>query len=128
MTKRVWLVLLIGIFFVLPVQGQEAKGDSYPVTVHVSRSEVVFITDNNSPSPYERIEATIEGRHYTLIGTRFANTKFSLGIKPAAMKTGDYKARLVDEKTVNAALYYRQYEFLFADGSKLKFDVIGESE
>jgi hypothetical protein len=122
--KKILLPLLAVFFLALPLRAQAPAADTFPIAVHVARSEVIFVSE----VPCEKIEASIDGRHYTLIGTSIANTKFSFGIKPTPMKTGDYKARLVQEKAVNAALYFRQYEFLFADGAKMKFDVIGESE
>jgi hypothetical protein len=112
----------------LPCLGQAPNSATYPVAIHVTRSEVVFISSNDVVGPYTVIDATIDGHKYRLIGVKFANTRFSFGVKPAVLKTGDYKARVTQQQTVNSAQYFRQYELLFTGGEKLKFDVIGESE
>jgi hypothetical protein len=114
----------------LPCLGQAPNNAAYPVTVHVTRSEVVFISSGDviGIGPYAVVEATIDGRKYKLIGVKIADTRFSFGVKPAVLKTGDYKARVTQQQTVNSAQYFRQYEFLLTGGEKLKFDVIGESE
>lgn len=127
MMKNVLLTLFIAILLI-PCLGRAQKDEPYPLAAHVTRSEVIFISSGDMVGPYSVLDATIDGHRYRLLGIRFANTKFSLGMKPTSFKVGDYKARMLEDKPVNSAQYFRQYEFLLADGSKLKFDVIGESE
>ncbi|HWA96478.1 MAG TPA: hypothetical protein VG844_17910 [Terracidiphilus sp.] len=122
------LLALLAFVIVIPCSSQAPKDEAYPLTAHVSDSETVFIPGSGIDQPYAEITATIDGHHYKLIGTFGANTKFSFGIKPTTMKPGNYKARLLQDKNVDAAFYFRQYEFLLSDGKKLKFEVIGESE
>lgn len=125
--KNLMVALMLSLI-ALPCRGQSANTSAYPVTVHVTRSEVVFISSNDIVGPYTVVDATIAGHKYKLIGVRLANAKFSFGIKPAVLKTGDYKARVTEENTVNVAEYFRQYEFVLSSGEKLKLNVIGESE
>lgn len=108
--------------------GQTPQDNPYPITVHVTSRETVFIAMHGNVAPYAEITATIEGHHYKLIGTSMANTKFSFGVQPTTMRTGDYKARVLQDKQVDAASYFREYELLLSDRKTLKFMVIGESE
>ena len=125
---RSLLFVLMLSLIAQPSRGQAANDTAYPIAVHVTRSEVVFISNNNMVGPYTVVDATLDGHKYKLIGVKLSNAKFAFGIKPAVLKTGDYKARVTEEKIVNAAQYFRQYEFLLSNGDKLKLDVIGESE
>jgi hypothetical protein len=127
MRTNILLAMIVSLL-ALPSFGQAPGDETYPLTVQVTHSEVIFLSSGSMLGPYSVIEATIDGRNYKLIGEKFANTKFSFGIKPAVLKVGKYKARVTEEKFVNVAQYFRQYEFQLADGNKLKFDVIGESE
>jgi hypothetical protein len=44
------------------------------------------------------------------------------------LRVGDYKAKITKDDQTGTYEYRREYEFLFPDGSKGKFLVIGESE
>jgi hypothetical protein len=99
---------------------------SLPTAVEAqNRTETVLLklwypNDN----PYLRLEAVVEGRKLVLASESIAFSDAT----PISMKTGDYKARIVKEASINAAQYSRSYELLLSDGKKLRFYVIGESK
>jgi hypothetical protein len=83
----------------------------YTITAHVRSSEIP------SGSGAQRVEAVIDGKNYLLLRSA-----------AAVLRVGDYKARVVDDKSLRAEEYNRTYEFIFQDGKTAKFYVIGESE
>ena len=44
------------------------------------------------------------------------------------MRVGDYKARILNDLVLSPYRYSRSYEFLFPDGKKSKFVVVGEGD
>jgi len=86
----------------------------YTIAVHVTSTE---LTPTGTVST-QRIAAVIDGKTYFLM--RNADN--------AALRIGNYKARIVEDKPVRPEEYYRIYEFLFQDGKTAKFWVAGESE
>lgn len=87
---------------------------NYTVTVHVQSSQVVY-TDGNIA---QHLDVAIDGK------------KYELQALPAAqvLPVGDYKARISKEKISPDHEYSRVYEFLFADGTTRRYNVVGESE
>jgi len=118
--KKSLLLPISVLLFSLVASAHAQKTEDYPLTVHVYRTG-----GSNIGVEYVLcLEVTSEGRKLTLLSSSAAISKE----KPIAMKTGDYKARILKEDQINAAQYAREYEFLLGDGKKLKFDLIGESE
>jgi hypothetical protein len=87
---------------------------NYTVTVHVQSSQVVY-TDGNIA---QHLDVAIDGK------------KYELQALPAAqvLPVGDYKARISKEKISPDHEYSRVYEFLFADGTTRRYNVVGETE
>ncbi len=124
MRKPILLSIAI-LLFSLPTAVEAQKTDDYPLTIQVNRTETVLLklwypNDN----PYLRLEVVVEGRKLVLASESIAFSNST----PISMKTGDYKARIVKEASINAAQYSRSYELLLSEGKKLRFDVIGESK
>jgi hypothetical protein len=87
---------------------------NYAVTVHVQSSQVIY-TDGNIA---QHLDVVIEGKKYALL------------VMPSAqvLPVGDYKARISKDKISPNHEYSRVYEFLFADGTTRRYNVVGESE
>ena len=117
------------VLFLLLVQTKQRFGQpprpgktvEYNIAMHVqsSRLEVECSTDTKGSSCgyIQHLQVLIAGKKYEL--TRAAQNVF---------RTGDYKARVVSEKTPRTEEYSREYEIVLSDGKTAKFEVIGESE
>jgi hypothetical protein len=121
------LLLTAPLLLSLTASLHAQSADDYPIAVHVYRTGIVALLDPNASNTYVELEATIAGQKLILASTENVYANF-LRTEFKVMKTGDYKARLLKDQSVNAAEYTRQYEFLLSDGKKLQFNVIGESE
>ena len=109
--------------------GADTKNDpsQFPLAVHVSGSGYAPSYDFSLfSSIQEIISATINGKHYRLIGPTSSARTFLRG--NGLINPGDYHARLTtdDHKTVYESL--QQFEILFPDGSTRRFNVIAQSE
>jgi len=103
----------------------------YSVPVHVQSSRLVTVCHEILAHPFcgtkQSLGVVIDGKKYEFLGNDDAD---------AALRTGDYKARLLVHDPSDAAEpvpayeidYKNTYEFLFPDGKRQKYSVIGESE
>ncbi len=94
---------------------QNGPAKQYPIKVHVISSEL----RGSSNPDLQVLRVVIEGKKYQLIG---------LGSKPWALKVGDYHARIVRDRPIQAGQYERRYELIFPDGKTAQYEVGGESE
>ncbi|MGA2834209.1 MAG: hypothetical protein ABSE55_14160 [Terracidiphilus sp.] len=87
---------------------------NYTVTVHVQSSHVIYTMGNLA----QHLDVVIDGKNY------------ELEVLPATqvLPAGDYKARISKDKISTTHEYSRVYEFLFADGTTRRYNVVGESE
>lgn len=104
--------------------GQEnppAKPVDYNIAVHVQSSKLTTEcwSDNKGSlcSRMQVLHVVIQGKTYDI--ERAAENVF---------RPGDYKARIVSEKTPRTEEYTREYEILLSDGKTAKFGVVGQSE
>lgn len=102
-------------------QQPPAKTTTYNIAMHVrsSRLETECATDvkGSTCRMVQHLQVLIAGEKYEL--ARTAQNVF---------RVGDYKARIVSEKTPRAEEYTRKYEILLSDGKTAKFAVVGEPE
>lgn len=126
------LLLAIVLFPTAVFAAPAPTAADYDLTVHVTGSHLVSLGGSNWVEFSPRLDAVINGKKVEL---------FELKIRGAVLHTGDYKARIVSgggSKTrmgqtgqANDASTYEDtvtYEFLFSDGSKRKFMLVGEQE
>ncbi|HUN85019.1 MAG TPA: hypothetical protein VMU48_11595 [Terracidiphilus sp.] len=100
----------------------KANPANYPLAVHISSS--TYTTASNTLS--EIVAATIDGKHYQLLGPTSSSRIFSHG--DGLINPGDYRAKLsMDEHKTNYESV-QQFEILLPDGTTRKFGVIGQSE
>jgi hypothetical protein len=111
--------VLIAILFMAPALACAEKkplpdAANYTVTVHVQSSQVIETMGNLA----QRLDVLIDGK------------KYELQALPAAqvLPVGGYKARIAKDKISPNHEYSREYEFLFADGTTRRYNVVGESE
>lgn len=103
----------------------------YSLPVHVQSSRLVTACHDVLGHAFcgtkQSLGVVIDGKKYELLSSDDAD---------AALRTGDYKARMLvgdasgAEEPVPAYEidYKNTYEFLFPDGKRQKFSIIGESE
>ncbi len=118
--KKTNLLSIAFLLFSFVATAQSQKTEDYPLTVHVTRTAIAF----EGTVPFVCLNVTVQGQKLLLESEFPAESK----VGRFAVKTGDYKARILKEDRVNAAEYARHYEFLLSDGKRLRFYVIGESE
>jgi len=123
---------LIAILLLTPVLAHakwKPNPADYPVTIHVNSSELaiacsIFMGGCNLELR-QHLNVVIDGKKYEMNSTGFAD---------AALLTGDYKAKLLDEDSPSkdnpprSYEYHQKYEFLFPDGDTRKNVVVGTSE
>jgi hypothetical protein len=110
--------LLCFVFLLSASVGSIAQNETakqYPIKVHVSSSEL----RGSSNPDLQVLRVVIDGKKYQLIG---------LGSKPFALKVGDYQARIIMDRPIQAGQYERRYEIIFPDGKTTQYEVGGESE
>lgn len=91
--------------------------DNYPVTIHVSASQLANIT--SIPNRLVVLDTAIDGKKYELS---------SDSVPDGPIVPGDYKARLASSKTTKAYEVVQTYELMFPDGATAKYTVTGVSE
>jgi hypothetical protein len=117
------------ILFSLPLWSVAQGTDSYPLNVHVSRTELRYtcadVTNGNSfcLGP-QQLHAVIAGKTYDLAAGDYKTG----GSKKGLLPLGDYRAKLLAEEHDRSSEFRIVYEFLLPDGSVRKFAVIGQSE
>ncbi len=109
------------IFMLLvPVAGWGAAGPA--VTVHVQSSRLVHECDSFATrvacGNNLHLKVVVNGRKYELDG----------GMADQLLRTGDYQAKISGDDAQEGYEYKRKFEFIFPDGTKRKFSVIGEEE
>lgn len=116
---------LFALFLMAPAVAlaQKPNPAGYTIAVHVSSSRLVeFCTDVTSGSNIcgweQQLSVTIDGKKYEL----------QSGTAKALLRPGDYKARIVEDKSQRYYEYVRTYEFLFPDGLTRKYFLVGETE
>ena len=66
-----------------------------------------------------RLHVTIDGKKYLLEDEHS---------RKDLLRPGGYTAKIVNDETKHPYEYSREYEFLFSDGEKRKYLVVGEAE
>ena len=94
---------------------QDAKETGYPVTVHVSKSQLFL----ESTVRYQRLDVLIDQKHHVLE---------SIGPYGTLLATGDYKAKLVTDQHSRAYESKQVYQFLFDDGKKREYLVVEQDQ
>jgi hypothetical protein len=113
MKKLVLVVLLLSAF---SFAANKPTPVDYNLNVHVSASSL------QGAAPF--LNVIIDGKYYQLSGERPVDAFKHYEL----LALGDYKARLVTDQHSTAYESWQVYEFLFADGRTLKFNVVGVSE
>jgi hypothetical protein len=125
MARILCAIILLSSVSLFAQDGKPNPND-YTVNVHVQSSRLgQYCTagDGTSCQMVQRLKVIIDGRKYELVGRfGFLDKGFAL------LRTGDYKARISKDNTPRPHEYLRFYEFLFADGHKREYMVVGESE
>jgi hypothetical protein len=121
--KKVIFALMLSTLGLIGTPAWAApQAAQYTVDVHVTASHTIHECDSVLGSvacgKKLHINVIIDGKKFVLDG----------GIDDYLLRLGDYKAKVVQDQAQGAAEYKRQYEFLFADGTKRKFAVISEEE
>lgn len=120
--RRTCLALFLLLASAVAFAGKPNPAD-YSVKVHVQSSRLVAINasrDILSPSPrILRLKVLIDGKKLVL--ECWTNDEL-------VFRTGDYIAKVVKEEKEGIYGYRMVYEFLFPDGTTIKFLVVGESE
>lgn len=116
-------VLALFLLLSLPVV---AADSGYTISIHVSETRVVDICGgatkgNSNCGPVERLSVSINGSKYELESDTFLP-------KGGIIALGDYKAKVVSDKTKPDGEFNRTYELQFRDGTTRKFQVVGEME
>jgi hypothetical protein len=114
MKKLVLVILLLSAF-----SFAANKPSDYNIDVHVSASNIQIGT-NGYYSQF--LNVLIDGRKYELEADLLGPVGYSV------LALGDYKAKLVKDEHKTTYQSIQIYEFLFADGKTMKFDVVGTSE
>ena len=91
----------------------------YPVKIHVSSSELEDECSSGPCMSFQVLAVTIDGKKYK-IKSHISRT--------AVFPTGDYQARIANQRTFPTSEYEREYKIRFSNGETAKFDVIGECE
>lgn len=89
----------------------------YTIDIHVRASRLVSPAAIGGSVTAQHLTAVINGRTCELEDS---------GWNKYLLRVGDYKARIVEDKTTGTYGYLRIYEFLFPDGSTRQFTVVGE--
>ena len=120
MKRVIFAILLIAPTLAL---AQKPNPADYTIAVHVQSSRLVeFCTDVTRGSNIciweQQLSVTIDSKKYEL---QSGNAK-------ALLRVGDYKAKIIEDKSEHTYEYARTYEFLFPDGKTRKYFVVGETE
>lgn len=92
------------------------SGD-YTVDIHVRASSLYTHCVGEGCGPWQHLTALIGEHTYELE----SYDKYLL-------RTGDYKARIVEDQKPDDHDYLRVYEFLFSNGKTRRYTVVGETE
>lgn len=118
--------IIFTIFLIVPTPtlAQKPNPAEYTIPVHVRSSRLVeFCSDVTGGSNIcgweQQLSVTINGKKYDLQSGTHAK---------ALLHVGDYKARIVEDKSQRYYEYVRTYEFLFPDGLTRKYFLVGETE
>ncbi|MGA9672618.1 MAG: hypothetical protein WBQ94_25605 [Terracidiphilus sp.] len=115
--------LILAIMLLSPALAWAApKAAEYTVGIHVIASHLVNECDSvlgrTACGKKLHLNAVIDGKKFELDG----------GIDDYLLRVGDYKGKMVEDEPQVGGEYLRKYEILLADGTKRKFEVIGETE
>lgn len=110
--------------FAAPAHAADAKNNpaDYSLTVHISAS--AYATP--AVTLDEIITATIDGKHYQLVGPTSSARSFMHG--NGLINPGDYRGKLSVDEHKTSYESIQQFEILFPDGTTRKFGVIAQSE
>lgn len=124
--------LLITLMLLSPaIALAKVNPSDYSLSIHVRSSRLVTTCHDVLGHAFcgtkQSLGVIIDGKKYELLSGDDAD---------AALRTGDYKARMIVVDASSAADpvpayeidYKNAYEFLFPDGKRQKFSIIGESE
>jgi len=114
MNKYLLVSLLLVPALVWATQSAPNPAD-YTTTVHVQSSRMSWY---GCRTQVQHLTVSIDGKKYELEGPGAI----------AVLRVGDYKAKVAKEEAKRVYEYFRTYEFLFADGTTRKYDVVGEGE
>jgi hypothetical protein len=114
-------VILAIILAATSVALAETSKDSkdYPVDVHVRSSRLITVCTGGLCNGELHLMVVIDGKTFEL--SEFV-------VPSQLMRVGDYKARILNDLVLSPYRYSRSYEFLFPDGKKSKFVVVGEGD
>jgi hypothetical protein len=104
---------------VRPGRGAEAAS-GLPLTVHVKSSN---IDAGGSMLPLY-LSVVIDGKTLELMDAAHGGNFGVYSVLPP----GDYKARVSAQAVKKGGQFTRQYEFMYSDGTREIFTVVGESE
>jgi hypothetical protein len=110
----------LALLLAVPVICAQAPSPAadYALTVRVVSSHLM--DDCSATCVWaQHLNVTINGKKYELEDT---NPRTDL-IRP-----GDYKAKILEDKTTLPYAYLRTYEFLFPDGQARRYIVVGEGD
>lgn len=115
-----WVSAVLMMMFPVVTLGQAASTvKDFPLTVHVSSSEIEPVSDGTSDSVkgvdmVDLLRVTIAGTHYVLAEP--VHGGFFRGTHPVLLEPGDYPARLKLEKERNPGEIQRTYLLRLANG------------
>ena len=116
MLRMLFIVLLLGAAPALQAQEKTATQEQ-----PADKAQPATVTVNVLESKFEHgmcvVKAVIDGQAYWLSGPLYA--------KNGPLKPGEYKATLIKDEHKVSYKIARTYEFLYPDGKKEKFMLIG---
>ena len=122
MRANCFVVLLMLIFSASAAAADKTAANpaDYPLTLHVKSSRIW--TDTSGYVLHAWV--VVNGKTLELTDSNHAATFGALSVLPP----GDYRARVSQQATKRGGQIERKYEFLYADGSRETFTVVGMSE
>jgi len=105
------MLTCISLLAAHPLTAEDKAIPTYTSSVHVYASSEEF----TGSQYHQKIVGIIDGQP-VLLFAEYA---------PYPLLSGDYKIRILKDKTVHQAEVMRQYALLFPDGTEQKFDLIG---
>ena len=114
--KRALLAVLL--FAPAVAWAEKPNSSEYTTTIHVT-SSVTVNECQDRPCYLQRLQVLIDGKKYEIDGAvNISNV----------LKTGDYSAKVLSDKSKQPYEYQRTYQVLFPDGTTRDYYVAGESE
>ena len=123
------LVCILMLLFPAALLGQSTS--NFPLTVHVTSSEIAAVPDNASDAVkgvelMDLLHATIDGHKYVLAEP--VHGRFFAGTHPVVLEPGNYPARIVQNASPNPGEIQRTYRMRLANGKTVLLLLWGISE